>query len=70
MKELDYGRDYQYAHDVEGGKVAAMECLPASLAGRTYYKPTHEGREKLLAARLDDIRRIRQGREAEPDPAV
>src|SRR5665213_3626687 len=33
MKELDYGKDYQYAHDVEG-RVADMECLPPSLAGR------------------------------------
>ncbi len=31
MKELDYGKDYQYAHDTEG-RVAAMHCLPASLA--------------------------------------
>ena len=56
MKELDYGRDYQYAHDVEG-RVADMECLPASLAGRRYYVPTDEGREKLLAQRMDEIAR-------------
>jgi putative ATPase len=58
MKSLDYGKDYQYAHDVEG-KVADMECLPASLAGRKYYKPTQEGREKLLAQRMDEIARIK-----------
>jgi putative ATPase len=58
MKELDYGRDYQYAHDVEG-RVADMECLPASLAGRKYYQPTSEGREKLLAQRMDEIARIK-----------
>jgi putative ATPase len=62
MKELDYGRDYQYAHDVEG-KVAAMECLPPSLAGRRYYVPTNEGREKMLGVRMDEIRRIKEGRE-------
>jgi putative ATPase len=54
MKELDYGKDYQYAHDVEG-KVAAMECLPPSLVHRTYYKPTNEGREKVLAQRMEEI---------------
>jgi len=54
MKELDYGREYQYAHDVEG-RVADMECLPAGLAGRRYYYPTNEGREKLLAQRMDEI---------------
>ncbi len=58
MKELDYGRDYQYAHDVEG-RVADMECLPPSLAGRRYYQPTNEGREKLLAQRIDEIARIK-----------
>ena len=51
MKELDYGKDYQYAHDVEG-KVAAMECLPPSLVGRGYYKPTEEGRERMLGKRI------------------
>jgi putative ATPase len=58
MKELDYGKDYQYAHDVEG-RVADMECLPPGLAGRRYYLPTNEGREKLLAQRMDEISRIK-----------
>lgn len=61
MKELDYGRDYQYAHDVEG-RVADMECLPPSLAGRRYYKPTNEGREKLLGARMDEIAKIKENK--------
>jgi putative ATPase len=58
MKELDYGKGYEYAHDVEG-RVADMECLPDSLRGRRYYLPTQAGREKLLAQRMDEIRRIR-----------
>jgi len=61
MKELNYGRDYQYAHDVEG-RVADMECLPESLAGRKYYQPTQEGRERQLAARMDEIARIKNGK--------
>jgi putative ATPase len=61
MKELDYGKGYEYAHDVEG-KVADMECLPPSLAGRRYYQPTNEGREKLLAQRMEEIRRIRESK--------
>jgi putative ATPase len=59
MKELDYGKGYEYAHEVEG-KVADMECLPESLRGRRYYHPTREGREKLLAQRMEEIRRIRE----------
>ena len=58
MKELDYGKDYQYAHDVEG-RVANMECLPKSLLGRRYYLPTGEGRERQLAQRMDEISRIK-----------
>ncbi len=58
MKSLDYGRDYQYAHDLDG-KVADMECLPSSLAGRTYYHPTNEGRERALSQRMEEIARIR-----------
>ena len=58
MKALDYGKEYQYAHDLEG-RVADMQCLPDSLATRRYYKPTNEGREKLLAQRMEEIARIK-----------
>jgi putative ATPase len=61
MKSLDYGRDYQYAHDVEG-RVADMECLPPSLAGRRYYQPTHEGRERLLAQRMEEVAKIKSAK--------
>ncbi len=61
MKSLDYGKDYQYAHDVEG-RVADMECLPPSLAGRRYYQPTDQGRERQLATRMEEIARIKQSR--------
>jgi putative ATPase len=58
MKELDYGKDYQYAHDV-AGRVADMECLPPSRAGRRYYTPTSEGRERQLGQRMEEIARIK-----------
>jgi putative ATPase len=61
MKQLEYGKGYRYAHDEEG-RVANMDCLPASLLGRSYYQPTQEGREKLLAQRIEEIRRIRSGK--------
>jgi putative ATPase len=61
MKSLDYGKGYEYAHDVEG-KVADMECLPPSLKERRYYHPTQEGREKALAQRMEEIRRIRENK--------
>jgi putative ATPase len=66
MKELEYGKGYQYAHDEEG-RVADMECLPATLKGRRYYQPTREGREKLLAQRMDEIARLKaEKRSKEP----
>jgi putative ATPase len=58
MKSLDYGKGYQYAHDVEG-KVAEMECLPENLRDRRYYVPTNEGRERLLAQRMEEIAKLR-----------
>jgi putative ATPase len=58
MKELDYAKGYRYAHNEEG-RVADMDCLPDSLRGHTYYHPTQEGREKLLAQRMEEIRQIR-----------
>jgi putative ATPase len=59
MKGLGYGKDYQYAHDVEG-KVANMQCLPENLKDRTYYRPTDEGIEKRIRERMEEIRRLRQ----------
>ncbi len=58
MKKVGYGKGYQYAHDMEE-KVADMECLPDNLRGREYYHPTAEGREKLFAQRIEEIRRMR-----------
>jgi putative ATPase len=60
MKGLGYGQGYQYAHDVEG-KIADMQCLPDNLRGRIYYKPTEEGVEKKIKARLEEMRRMRKG---------
>ncbi len=61
MKEIGYAKGYRYAHDEED-RIADMDCLPDALRGRTYYHPTQEGREKLLAQRMDEIRKIRAGK--------
>jgi putative ATPase len=55
MKELGYGKGYQYAHDLKE-KVADMECLPDSLRGRKYYHPTDQGMERRIAEILAEIR--------------
>lgn len=54
MKELEYGKGYQYAHDTEE-KLTHMECLPESMKGRKYYLPTEEGEEKRVKERLEMI---------------
>jgi putative ATPase len=59
MKDLGYGKDYQYAHDTEA-KVAEMQCLPDSLRDRVYYRPTNEGVEKRIRERLEEIKRLKQ----------
>jgi putative ATPase len=58
MKNLGYGRDYQYAHNFDE-KVADMECLPANLRSRRYYQPTGEGLEKKIRERMEEIRKRR-----------
>jgi putative ATPase len=58
MKDLDYGRDYKYAHDEAAG-VARMSCLPDHLRRRRYYEPTDRGAEagmRAALARADLIR--------------
>ncbi|MCD8380972.1 MAG: replication-associated recombination protein A [Lachnospiraceae bacterium] len=55
MKELSYGEGYMYAHDYEE-KLTAMQCLPDSLQGREYYRPTTQGQEAQLKERLDEIK--------------
>ncbi len=61
MKQLDYGRDYQYSHD-EPDAIAAMDCLPPSLRGRTYYEPKDRGFEKEIKRRLDGWKEIKRKR--------
>jgi putative ATPase len=59
MKELEYGKGYQYAHD-EPDAVADMSCLPESLRDRTYYQPTERGFEKEIKRRLDGWKEIKK----------
>ena len=55
MKDLNYGKGYQYAHDAEE-KLTNMQCLPDSLLGREYYQPTEQGLEAKYKTRLQQIK--------------
>jgi putative ATPase len=59
MRNVGYGKGYQYAHDSEE-KLTDMTCLPESLIGRTYYIPTDQGFEARIRQRLEEIRRIQK----------
>lgn len=54
MKDLDYGKGYQYAHDYEV-KLTTMQCLPDSLKDKQYYIPTNQGSEARYSERLRQI---------------
>ena len=58
MKDLGYGKGYQYAHDAPDARVS-QEHLPDSLRGRQYYRPVARGLEAELARRLAEWRRWR-----------
>ena len=59
MKDLGYGKGYQYAHDTKE-KITNMQCLPDSLLGREYYRPTDQGFETRYGERLKAIKEWRQ----------
>jgi putative ATPase len=65
MKNVGYGEGYKYAHNFEE-KVTDMTCLPDNLAGRTYYKPTDQGFEQRLRARLEEIRKVKSRSASNP----
>jgi putative ATPase len=58
MKDLGYGRGYQYAHDAPDAQVD-QEHLPEALRGRRYYRPVERGLEIELGRRLAEWHRRR-----------
>ncbi|SCJ46799.1 Replication-associated recombination protein A [uncultured Clostridium sp.] len=59
MRDLDYGKGYQYAHDT-AEKLTSMQCLPDSLAGRNYYRPTGQGMEAEAKEKMERIEELRK----------
>ena len=60
MKELDYGADYNYAHNRQDAFVPGESYLPESLYGERYYFPVDRGLEIKIAAKLDHLRRLNE----------
>ena len=63
MKQLGYGKGYEYAHDAAEA-VTGMDCLPPRLQGRQYYTPTGRGYEKTIGDRLARWAEIKRERKA------
>ena len=59
MKDLNYGKGYQYAHDAKD-KLTNMECMPPSLKGKTYYNPGNQGNEIKYKERLNAIKKWKE----------
>ena len=56
MKELEYGKDYKYAHDYSDAYVP-QEYFPDKLQGKVLYSPTDAGYEKIIKERITEWRR-------------
>lgn len=59
MKDLKYGKGYEYAHDADA-KTTALECMPEKLKNRRYYEPTGEGQEKSMGERKKTWEEVRK----------
>ncbi|MBK8162204.1 MAG: replication-associated recombination protein A [Gammaproteobacteria bacterium] len=58
MKELDYGRDYRYAHDEAEGYAAGENYFPDGMGRPVYYRPVPRGLETKIAEKLAHLREL------------
>lgn len=54
MKNLGYGKDYQYSHSYEGN-FSEQEYLPKEISGTTFYEPGKNAREEELRKFLKSL---------------
>jgi putative ATPase len=65
MRDIGYGKGYQYAHDDRDGLVL-QDHLPPELAGASYYLPTNRGYEAIVRDRLNKWKQILKQRTQQP----
>ncbi len=58
MKQLDYGKDYRYAHDEEDGYAAGENYFPDGMPEVSFYQPTDRGLEGKIAEKLQRLREL------------
>lgn len=56
MKEMDYGKDYRYAHSEEDAFAAGETYFPGEMEGREYYQPVARGLEIKISEKLKHLR--------------
>jgi putative ATPase len=56
MKELDYGKNYRYAHDEEDGFAAGENYFPEGMNAPTFYRPVNRGLEIKIADKLNELK--------------
>ena len=56
MKQLDYGKNYRYAHDEEGGFAAGETYFPEGMAEPGWYQPVQRGLEIKIADKLNELK--------------
>ena len=66
MKQLDYGKGYQYAHDYEDA-TTTQSNMPENVENHTYYEPTNRGFERALGDRIRERLAIREQRRQPKD---
>ncbi len=64
MKDLGYGKGYQYDHDAEGGIAIDQQCLPEELVDAVFYKPTTRGLEGKYRDKMEALRIARRAKRA------
>jgi putative ATPase len=57
MKDLDYGKNYRYAHDEEGGFAAGENYFPEGMAPPQFYRPVDRGMESRIAEKLIELKK-------------
>lgn len=58
MKDLDYGKDYRYAHDEPNAYAAGEQYLPDDMPNKQYYRPVNRGLEIKIAEKLASLRAL------------
>jgi putative ATPase len=56
MKNLDYGKNYRYAHNEADAFAAGESYFPEELANRIYYEPVQRGLEIQIGEKLRALR--------------